>query len=942
MAKKGTTRSERSGNLFAQPQDDFFEKSAEEAAEESRQKKVECLGLAFENDDARRVYFLDKLREQLEDPEFRKIRGFPQGSDEDILRLSDPPYYTACPNPFLVEFVRVHGRPHDPNDDYSREPFAVDVSVGKTDSLYKAHSYHTKVPHLAIMPSILHYTQPGDIVLDAFCGSGQTGVAAVMCGTEDKTVRESIEAKADRKIEWGERRCILGDLSPAATFIAHNYNHPPDPTQFAAAFRRELSAIENETRPLYDVEDGDRFNYSIWTDCFNCSQCAAEIEFWDAAVDVASGVVSTAFSCPACNADVTKNGLDRVIDQHFDTSLGELIQRGKYKLSMVNVSTEAQRVLRRPTEKEIELASRCDSEAPTDWYPAVPMMFQDGTWGDMHRAGYHTGITHSHHFFTSRNLQALAVAWRRVERLDARFRSAGRYVFTGTVQIASRMSQFRFDSRNPKNTAGGIMKGVLFVPSMSKEARVSDLLERRFAAIQKQHGAQRKWTGKEYVVVGTSSASGTGLPDNSVDYVFVDPPFGKNIMYSELSFIWEAWLQVFTKNEEEAIMSSFQKKGLSEYQGLMQLAFTELFRVLKPGRWMTIVFSNSLNSVWRSIQEALGVAGFVVADIRTLDKKQRSFKQVISSAVKQDLVISAYKPTEVLADQFVLGTTGVGSVWSFVKEHLGNVPVFVGRSGEADTIAERTRQMLYDRMVAFFVQRHVAVPISGPDFSAGLEERFPKRDGMYFLQGQIPEYDRKRTTVSELRQLDLFVFDEASATQWVRQQLESKPQSFQDLQPQFMQQIQSWAKHEVTVELKEILDLNFFCYDGDEPVPSQIHSYLSTNFKELRNLGKEDARLKSKAEGRWYVPDPKKEGDLETLRLRTLLKEFEEYRASTKRKLKQFRTEAVRAGFKRCYDDHDYQAIVDVAGRIPEQVIQEDEKLLMYYDVAAMRLGGED
>ena len=135
------------------------------------------------------------------------------------------------------------------------------------------------------------------------------------------------------------------------------------------------------------------------------------------------------------------------------------------------------------------------------------------------------------------------------------------------------------------------------------------------------------------------------------------------------------------------------------------------------------------------------------------------------------------------------------------------------------------------------------------------------------------------------------------------------------------------------------LELNFFCYDGDGPVPNQIHSYLSTNFKDLRKLGKEDAKLKAKAMDRWYVPDPNKEGDLEKLRLRTLLKEFEEYRTSTSRKIKQFRTEAVRAGFKNCYDDQDYQTIVDVTAKLPEQVIQEDEKLLMYYDVATMRLG---
>ncbi len=135
--------------LFTDAQKHMFKKSPEERYEQERSAPVECLRMSFPNDEARRRYFLERLREKLKDPEFRKIEGFPIGSDEDILALSDPPYYTACPNPFLEDFIRCHGKPYDQDVPYSREPFAVDVSEGKTDPIYKAHSYHTKVPHLA-------------------------------------------------------------------------------------------------------------------------------------------------------------------------------------------------------------------------------------------------------------------------------------------------------------------------------------------------------------------------------------------------------------------------------------------------------------------------------------------------------------------------------------------------------------------------------------------------------------------------------------------------------------------------------------------------------------------------------------------------------------------------------------------------------------------------
>ena len=142
---------------------------------------IECLGQTFASEEARREHFLKLLAEKLKDPEFRKIEGFPIGKDKDILALSDPPYYTACPNPWLGDFLEAYGTPYDPKLPYHCEPFAADVSEGKSDQLYQAHGYHTKVPHLAIVPAILHYTRPGSVVLDAFSGSGMTGVAAQWC-----------------------------------------------------------------------------------------------------------------------------------------------------------------------------------------------------------------------------------------------------------------------------------------------------------------------------------------------------------------------------------------------------------------------------------------------------------------------------------------------------------------------------------------------------------------------------------------------------------------------------------------------------------------------------------------------------------------------------------------------------------------------------------------
>ena len=187
----------------------------------------------------------------------------------------------------------------------------------------------------------------------------------------------------------------------------------------------------------------------------------------------------------------------------------------------------------------------------------------------------------------------------------------------------------------------------------------------------------------------------------------------------------------------------------------------------------------------------------------------------------------------------------------------------------------------------------------------------------------------------------LFISDEATAIQWLRGLLSGQPQTFQEIHPRFLKEIGGWNKNERPCELSSLLEQNFLRYDGDGPVPSQVHTYLSTNWKELRNLLKEDPLLVSKAADRWFVPDPNKAGDLEKLREKSLLKEFEEYKVSSQRQLKVFRFEAMRAGFRKAWQDRDYVTIVTVARKIPDNVLQEDPKLLMWFDQALTRAGDQ-
>jgi DNA modification methylase len=962
-----------SERLFADAQGNLFEKAYEERLAEERNKPVECLGMTFPNDEARRTYFLDKLRETLKDPEFKKIEGFPIGEDEGILALSDPPYYTACPNPWMGDFIKHHGKPYDPKlDSYRREPFAVDVSEGKTDSVYKAHSYHTKVPHLAIVPSILHYTEPGDIVLDAFCGSGMTGVAAQWCGSASLEYRHKTEADFEKqgktKPKWGERCVILNDLSPAATFIAANYNTPFEVDEFYRAGKVILNEVAQECGWMYETKHSDgktvgRIEFTVWSEVFACPDCAGELVFFDVALDKETKRVKDSFSCPHCGSELTKKKIERQYEAKFDPALNTTIRIPKRRPSLISYKVDKTRYEKTPDQEDLAVLQKIESlEFPSN-IPVERMMHAPSDvecWGDKWRVGT-AGFTHVHHIFLPRAAQCLGLLWRRAsEYPSVRIRHILTYFIEQAIwgmSILNRYSPSHFSQVNRS------LNGVYYVASQHSEVSPWYILEGKLKRLAKAFGNGIAF--REAAIVRTGTAASVEVADKSIDYIFTDPPFGDNLAYAELNFVVESFHQCFTNALPEAIVSPHQKKSLKEYQNLMLFCFKEYYRVLKPGRWMTVVFHNSLNKVWAAIQESLQLAGFVVADVRVLDKQQGSFNQAVAvGSVKQDLVISVYKPNGGLEDRFRLTAGTDDGVWDFVRTHMKQLPIFVSKDGHAEITTERQNYLLFDRMVAFHVQHGVTVPLSAAEFYQGLTQRFSERDGMYFLPDQVPEYDKKRMSVNDVMQLQLYVSDEASAIQWLKQQLIRKPQTFQNLHPQFIKELGGWQKHEKPLELSDLLQQNFLCFDGKGNVPSQIHSHLSTNHKELRNLPKDDLTLLAKAKDRWYVPDPNKAGDLEKLRERSLLREFWEYLPegykpsapeSTEsflpglkpkagpvpkgKRLKIIRLEAVRAGFKHCWQNRDYPTIITVAQRIPQSVLEEDPKLLMWYDQAVTRTG---
>ena len=673
--------------------------------------------------------------------------------------------------------------------------------------------------------------------------------------------------------------------------ISAAYNNSFDVIKFNTRAKSIIRKIQSELGWMYQTEINgikSHVHYFIWSDMYICHSCFNEITHWKEAYDDIENVIREEYKCPRCNTICSKKQMNNSKETIIDNLLGEAILTSKKVPVRVNYTSKGKR-----SESDIDLGDLKVLEEidKLKLFYLKPAEIPDGDESGRTRR---MGITHVHQLFTKRNLVIMDRIYNEVK--DDIFLLAW---FTSSIQNISKMWKFKPDRK------GGTLAGTLYIPSLNIEQNPFDVLDRKISSFIKTN-----YKSRGNSVISLMSASNLGvLIDSSVDYIFTDPPFGSNLMYSELSSIWEGLIGVTTNNSTEAIVNKSQKKALVDYHGLMLRSLKEYFRILKPGKWLTVEFSNTSASVWNGIQTAIQNAGFVISNVASLDRKQGTFKTVTTStAVKQDLVISCYKPSSEFDKKFNQHKYSDVGIWEFVTEHLEHLPIHLVSGNSTTAIIERNPKILFDRMIAFYVQRGLPVPIDAAKFQQGLRERFIDRDGMFFTNEQVQEYDRKKAEVPNFVQLSIFVANEQDAIYWLRNILEKEPKTEQDLHPLWMKEVAgNMRKGDTLPEMRTILEENFLKND----------------------------------KGQWYLPDPENEADLEKLRTKRLLKQFETYKSEAfkpKGKIKEARVEALRAGFKQCYQDKDFKTIVKIGDSIPNNLLMEDEVLLQFYDIASSRI----
>ncbi len=557
----------------------------------------------------------------------------------DIPKMPDG-YYSSGPNPNLRRFVEEHAKPYDPaTDDYDVPPFDQPITTTKATAIYNMHTYWSKKPHDAIRQYIRHYTEPGDIVLDPFCGSGGTALAALMEG----------------------RAAIAIDLSPAATFITKNYCTPVDVDELQRAFEELQRRVKPEMDWLYETrcdrcEGRATTAYTVYSYRFRCPRCLEIVPLFDC-VEVerqtAAGKPKKVSVCPHCYArgqeeeiSTRSERLDPIpVLVSYECDEGCKPKRGARRHNDPDPK-------KRRFFEEFDLAKIREIEGKPipHWVPPHRMMNVESntaSWGDEWRPGRNFRTVAD--LFTKRNLWALALVFDETKKSGERRSSEVlRFGVTALLLRLTRMNQYRPEVSYPTS----IITGTYYMPQISVEA-----------AVWHQYSNKVERLAKGYVEIGASSHAFTSdllistqsatklaeITSDSVDYIFTDPPYAGNIQYGELNFIWEAWLDFDTHwHDREIIVNETRGMTDADWARLMRQAMAECYRVLKPGRWISLCYHDTSEGTWELLQDIMAECGFIPEQIdRTLfiDTGGMTYNQNTADKVtKRDLVINFRKP----------------------------------------------------------------------------------------------------------------------------------------------------------------------------------------------------------------------------------------------------------------------------------------------------------
>jgi DNA modification methylase len=700
-----------------------------------------------------------------------------------VPRMPEGYYSGDKPNPNLRAFVEEHlqEKPYDPvNDDYDIPAFDKPIKTTKATAIYNMHTYWSKKPHDAIRQYITHYTEPGDLVLDPFCGSGGTALAALMEG----------------------RKAIAIDRSPAATFITKNYCTPVDVEELQKAFAELKARVKPEINWLYETRC-DRCGgpattaYTVYSQVFQCPRCLQKIPLFDcveAEGKTKAGKSKKIKACPHC---FQKGQVEEI------STRGEKFGAVPVLVSyLCEGECKPRRDQRRyndsdPLKREYfekydlgKLREIEEKEIPY-WYPTERMMHapeDQECWGVKWRAGTSNFRTVDE-LFTKRNLWALAAIRDNIMSLSSNYRNgidSILFLWNSVVLNLSRMTTNR--------DRLGFLKGTYYIPPVCRCTNVWGTLENKFKMMLPGWRDLTNQILSEQLVISTNSILQLQLKANSIDYIFTDPPYADKEQYGELNFTWEAWLGFDTHwHDEEIIVNEVRGKTLDDWTAMMKVAMNECYRVLKPGRWLSLCYHDTSEGTWELVQDILAESGFIVDRLEQalfIDTNQKSYNQKVADKVtKRDLVINFRKPRpgELASDYIITDnddpTTFREKVHANVRDYLSAYP-------------GSTKDRVYDEVVSRMVRagqmqahnfdellQQVAEEVREPVAKNLFEKQEPDLFGTheigrwYLKEKELDVYDEAETTREDAAAAKL----EAFLEDWLKKNRHKEGVHYSDL-----------------------------------------------------------------------------------------------------------------------------------------------------------------
>lgn len=585
---------------------------------------------------------------------------------KEVPKMPEGYYSGDKPNPNLQTFVERHvkERPYDSEtDDYEIPPMTDELQVERSEPVYEMHSYWSKKPPSAIDTYIKHYSAVGDVVLDPFCGSGTTMVSALRLG----------------------RNAIGIDLSPAATFITSGYVYPFDKRVVDRAFNRFISTLSDKCGYLYETKtskgDAATIVYIRWSSRLRCPRCMEIVTVRDAVRSAELHKVDDGPICPVC---AQRSVIERLSSR-----------RGK----LPPVPVEMQVITKGARRKEI-----------------VP--FDDkGHDGKLQAKAeeIRNGINRAHVEIPQKALSLRLGANGYKFAKDAIWPRAAVVLDTALTlldhwndPIEKHYLKFLLSSMlmnfsvmySDRDRGGQPTLGRLSPTPLAREINPLLVLKRKHERLLK--GIDSKSCEGECLISTQSATDLSQIISNSIDYVFTDPPYGDKIDFWELNLLWEAWLG-FNRgwDTEEVIINKHLQKGRDEWFSLMKGAFAEIYRVLKPGRWLSLCYHDTSEGTWEDVKDIASEVGFIpdeadsAVTIGTAESRIHIAKR--EGIIKRDIVVNFRKP-KLGETKSIIAITGTEDKTTFnekvrqiVRDYLGANP-------------GNTKDRIYDEVVSRMVR----------------------------------------------------------------------------------------------------------------------------------------------------------------------------------------------------------------------------------------------